>query len=198
MKKKVCLYLLIITIILTITGCFNVKNGNNTDNQNNNNVEEKTDNNDEQYDELFGGKESNPYYNNEKSIRNFVIKYNSNASNKVNKVEWTKNHTIAKLYFNDENCKINEHSERGYIITCEFNNGKSKVSTYDLILKDMIKIYNSNISEEEITNQMSNAKNNNGSSINITDNITIQYNYLEEPISIRAGDSYIIELILGK
>ena len=45
---------------------------------------------------------------------------------------------------------------------------------------------------------MSNAKNNNRSSINITDNITIQYNYLEEPISIRAGDSYIIELILGK
>lgn len=198
MKKKVCIYLLIITMILTITGCYNVESGNNSENQSNNNVEEKTDNNDEQYDELFGSKDSNPYYDNEKNIRDFVIKYNSNASNKVNKVEWTKNHTISKLYFDDENCKINDHSEKGYIMTCEFNNGKSKVSAYDLILKEMIKIYNSNVSEEEITSQMSNAKNSNMSIMNITDKITIRYNYLEEPISIRSGDSYIIELILGK
>ncbi len=198
MKKKVCLYLLVITMILTITGCYNVESGNNSENQSNNNVEEKTDNNDKKYDELFGSKDSNPYYDNEKNIRDFVIKYNSNASNKVNKVKWTKNHTIAKLYFDDENCKINDHSEKGYIITCEFNNGKSKVSAYDLILKEMIKIYNSNVSEEEITNQISNAKNSNMSIMNITDKITIRYNYLEEPISFRSGDSYIIELILGK
>lgn len=198
MKKKVCIYLLIITMILTITGCYNVESGNNSENQSNNNVEEKTDNNDKKYDELFGSKDSNPYYDNEKNIRDFVIKYNSNASNKVNKVKWTKNHTIAKLYFDDENCKINDHSEKGYIITCEFNNGKSKVSAYDLILKEMIKIYNSNVSEEEITNQISNAKNSNMSIMNITDKITIRYNYLEEPISFRSGDSYIIELILGK
>ena len=61
MKKKVCLYLLVITMILTITGCSNVESGNNTDNSNNNNMEAITDNNDEQYNELFGSKESNPY-----------------------------------------------------------------------------------------------------------------------------------------
>ena len=42
------------------------------------------------------------------------------------------------------------------------------------------------------------AKNNNMKVINIIDNVTIQYNYSKEAISIRSADSYIIEMIMGK
>ena len=155
-------------------------------------------NKNEENEQLFGKQENNAYYSNEKNIRNFVTDYNSKYSNKVTKVEWTKNHTIAQLYFNDENCKINDHSEKGYIITCEFNNGKAKVSDYDSILKNMIKMVDTNLDDNKIDTEMANAKDNNMKVINISDKITIQYNYLKEAVSIRAADSYIIELILGK
>ena len=153
-------------------------------------------NNDDKYSELFGEKDA--YYSNEKNIRDFVIKYNDSYSNKVNKVEWKNNHKIAQLYFDDENCKINDHSEMGYIFTCQFNNGKAKLSDYESILKDLIKTYDSSISDDIISSGMENGRNNNLKTVNITDKVTIEYNYASEPISIRSGDSYIIEMILGK
>ena len=102
------------------------------------------------------------------------------------------------LYFDDENCKINDHSEMGYIFTCQFNNGKAKLSDYESILKDLIKTYDSSISDDIISSGMENGRNNNLKTVNITDKVTIEYNYASEPISIRSGDSYIIEMILGK
>lgn len=147
--------------------------------------------------ELLGKQENNPYYDNEKNIRKFVLDYNKIANNKVNKVEWRKNHSIAQLYFNSESCKINDH-EKGFIITCEFNNGKARVGDFESILKDMIKTYDSSADDSKINIEFENAKNKNMEVISVLDKVTIKYNYLEEAISIRSGDSYIIELILGK
>ena len=151
---------------------------------------------DEDSKKLFGQQENNVYYAQEKNIRKFVLNYNKISNNKVNKVEWKNNHTLAYLSFESERCKINDH-EKGFIITCEFSNGQAKVADYESILKDMIKIYDSNTSDETINAAMASGKNNNNLA-NVSDKITIDYNYSKEAISIRSGDSYIIEMILGK
>ena len=146
--------------------------------------------------ELFG--DSKAYLDNEKNIRLFVIGYNSNSSNKIVKVEWMNNHTIAYLNFNDERCEINDHKEKGFIITCNFANGKEKLSSYESILLDMLKYKDNGFDLETAKSKLLEAKNNNMKIINITNNITIQYNYLKEAVGIRAADSYIIEMIIGK
>lgn len=151
---------------------------------------------DEDFEKLFGKQENNAYYNQEKNIRKFILNYNKISNNKVNKVEWKNNHTIAYLSFESERCKINDH-EKGFIITCEFSNGQAKAADYESILKDMIKTYDSNISDETINVAMESGKNNNNLA-NVSDKITVDYNYSKEAISIRSGDSYIIEMILGK
>lgn len=150
---------------------------------------------DEASEKLFGKQENNAYYDQEKNIRKFVLNYNKTANNKVNKVEWKSNHTIAYLSFESEKCKINDH-EKEFIITCEFNNGKAKVSDYESILKDMIEIHDSNISDETINHAMESGRINN-STANISEKITINYKYRQEANSIRSGDSYIIKMILG-
>lgn len=62
----------------------------------------------------------------------------------------------------------------------------------------MIKMVDANLDNKKIDTEIANAKDNNMKVINISDKITIQYNYLKEAVTIRSADSYIIELILGK
>lgn len=124
--------------------------------------------------------------------------YNKISDNKVNKVEWRNNHSIAWLSFNSEKCKINDHSEMDYIITCEFNNGKAKVSDYESIMNKMVKTYDSSISDDVINSAMENGRTNTSNVVNMTDKITIKYLYYEEQVSIKAKDTYIIEMIMSK
>lgn len=153
---------------------------------------------DEESEKLFGKQENNPYYDEEKNIRKFVLDYNKISDNKVNKVEWKNNHSIAWLSFNSEKCKINDHSEMDYIITCEFNNGKAKVSDYESIMNKMVKTYDSSISDDVINSAMENGRTNTSNVVNMTDKITIKYLYYEEQVSIKAKDTYIIEMIMSK
>ena len=62
----------------------------------------------------------------------------------------------------------------------------------------MIKMVDANLDNKKIDTEIANAKDNNMKVINISDKITIQYNYLKEAVTIRSADSYILELILGK
>ena len=196
-KKKIIvtavLWIFILIIGLTNNSTSNENISTNTTNSSNTS---EIDTNKEKEIELFGNNKA--YFDNEKNIRLFVIGYNNISSNKVIKVEWRNNHKMAYLKFNDETCEINDHNEKGFIITCNFADGKEKLSAYESILLDMLKSKINNIDIENAKSKLLEAKNNNMSVINITDNITIEYNYLKEAISLRAADSYIIKMIIGK
>lgn len=192
MKKRIFFAIIMFLFLFSATGCMDLEKYNNAQQSS---IEEKEEDKLDNV-ELFGEKDA--YYNHEKNIREYVINYNSKATNKVKKVNWKNNHTIAYLQFNDEQCKINDHSEMGYIFTCDFKNGQAKISDYESIFKDIILLADSNVSEDSINNSLAFARDNNLTVTNITDKITIKYSYIKDAVSISSGDRYIIELIIGK
>ena len=195
-KKKKIIVTAILWIFILIIGLTNDSPSNDSVSSNTTNSSNTSEIEMNKEIELFG--DNKVYLENEKNIRLFIIGYNNISSNKVVKVEWRNNHTMAYLNFNDERCEINDHKEKGFIISCNFDNGKEKINSYENILLDMLKSKENNIDIESAKAKMLEAKNNNMKVINIIDNVTIQYNYSKEAISIRSADSYIIEMIMGK
>lgn len=188
MKRKIIFFILVVFFTFSISGCSL------SEAEDNEQIIEQASEIDNV--EIFGEKENDIYYSNEKNIRQFVVDYNKFAVNKVHEVKWKNNHKIGYMYFDDESCKINDHTEQGFIITCEFKDGQAKVYDYESIFKDMIILSDNKVTEETIYNAFNSARNSTLTTTNITDNITIWYSYIKEKSAIKSADTYIIRLII--
>ena len=193
-KKRTMIILIVFFIILlTITGCGNQ----NTDvNNNNTNVNETKNDEETLKSEIFGDSEDkeNYYFNNEKTIRKFILSYNENAKTKVNKVEWKNNHQIAYVYFNEMSAKFNTGANVGFLIEFEFTNGKEMLNVYKEIIQDLILSFDSSITNEEFNESFNNAQINQYKATMITDNISITMHYSEEQVGYKSGDRYYIDI----
>lgn len=160
-----------------------------------NNIENK---NEEEYlrNELFGDKEgkNNPYFQNEKTIRKFVLEYNQNAKSKITKVEWHKNHQIANVKFDDFSAKLNSSSNVGFLVEFEFTNGKAIIGQYKEIIKELIYVFDSDLAEEKFNEAFNNANINQYTSVNVTNNISITMHYNENQVGYLSGDRYFIDI----
>lgn len=201
MKKMTLTILLCIVMVLGITGC-STDTPNKLDNKNNSSIEKQEEQKEEteELNAIFGDEEgkTNYYLNNEKTIRKFVTEYNIIASKKVSKVDWTKNHQIATLKFDDLSGKINTGSNVGFLIEFQFGDGKAKLNDYKLLIKDIFKTIDKSYSDDSFETAFNEAIKNEYKTIDINDNTSITIHYNEEPIGYLQGDIYFIDITSKK
>lgn len=150
----------------------------------------------EKLERIFGdtpGKE-NYFFDNEKTIRRFVTEYNKINTNKVSEVDWEKNHTIAKLKFNGMSARVLSGTSFGFLIECEFGNGKSKIDDYKVLVKNMVKVLDNSIQDNDFDEAFNEANKNNLKDIKINDNTWININYNEDQVGYLVGDYYFIDV----
>lgn len=195
-KKKINSIILIVFLVLlvTITGCGTQST--NIDNNKDTNIESTKNEDENLKSELFGDSEDkkNYYFNNEKTIRKFILSYNEFAKTKVNKVEWKNNHQIAYVYFNEMSAKFNTGGNVGFLIEFEFTNGKEMLNTYKEIIQDLILTFDSSIPKETFNESFNNAELNQYKPTMLTDNISITMHYSEEQVGYKSGDRYYIDI----
>ena len=147
---------------------------------------------DKKYESVLGKKDENPYYDNEKSIRNFVISYNENYDGQITRVDWRNNHTKAFIYFGDKSAEV--HSSDGMSLKFGFSNGKESVGDYDQIIKNIVLTLNyGNAMEDDIDAILAERKTQNGTS-NLSGGIHIEYLYTESQVGYQAADHYWITI----
>lgn len=138
------------------------------------------------------------YINNEKTIRRFVTEYNKINTNKVSEVDWEKNHTIAKLKFDGMSVRVLSGTSSGFLIQCEFGSGKTRVKDYKELVKNMVKVLDSSVKDEDFDEAFNEADMNNLKDIKINDNTWINVNYNEGQVGYLAGDYYFIDVTVKK
>lgn len=154
----------------------------------------------EKLERIFGdepGKE-NYFLEHEKTIRRFVTEYNKLYDNKVSEVDWEKNHTIARLKLEGMSVRVLSGTTSGFIIECEFSNGKARVNDYKNLLNNMIKVLDKTIEDNVFENAFNEANKNNLKDIKITDNSWININYNKDAVGYLVGDYYFIDVTVKK
>lgn len=149
-----------------------------------------------QLEKIFGYEEGqkNYYLDNEEKIRKFVIEYNKSNDNKVNEVKWEKNHTIARLKFDDMSARVLSNTESGFIVECEFSNGKNQINKYKELLKNISKVLDNNINDEAFNTAFQEADKEQLKDIKITENSFININYNKDAVGFLSADYYFLEL----
>lgn len=150
----------------------------------------------EKLERIFGDEpnKTNYFLENESTIRRFVTEYNKANQNKVSEVDWEKNHTIATLKFDGMSARVLSKTSSGFLIECEFKDGKAKVDDYKKLVFDMIKILDNAIQEKEFEDAFKEANNNNLKDIKINDNVLININYNKDSIGFLPADYYFIDV----
>lgn len=149
-----------------------------------------------QLEKIFGYEEGekNYFLDNEEKIRKFVTEYNKSNDNKVNEVKWEKNHTIARLKFDNMSARVLSNTESGFIVECEFNNGKNQVNQYKELLKNIGKVLDKNINDELFNTAFQEADKEQLKDIKITENSFININYNKDAVGFLSADYYFLEL----
>lgn len=146
-----------------------------------------------EYEKLLGKVDNNPFYENEKKIRKFVTEYNELSNIDITSIEWKNNHKIANVKFQAGSGKLNSDAyENSFLLEFEFADGKNKIDSYEKIFRDVIKVFDLTVSDLEIENAFIEARESKVSKIR--EGISIKYNYIEEQIGYKQGDTYIIEM----
>lgn len=133
-------------------------------------------------------------FENEKLIRKFVLAYNNLSSNKIIEVNWKNNHQISNVSFGNMNAKLNSGSSLGFLVEFEFGTGKEMIESYKSVIKDMVLVFDSSVSEETFNQAFENADTNQYKETNITDNIIIKMHYSKDQVGYASGDRYYIDL----
>lgn len=151
---------------------------------------------DELKSELFGDSDdkTNYFFNNEKTIRKFVLAYNENANIKITNVDWVNSHSIADVKFDNMSARLNSGTDNGFLIEFEFTNGEKMINQYKEVIKDLIFVFDSNVQEDTFNEAFNNAQTNQHNPINVTDNISIKMHYSKEQVGYKSGDRYYIDI----
>ena len=137
---------------------------------------------------------TNPYAKQEKTIRKFVSEFNEISDTQVTDIEFRKNHTIAYLVvdgFEELSIKVNDHSELGFFFTLEFSNGTAVLEKYENLMRDIVKVFDSNV---DIGEKFQEASTNQRTVVNLSDDISVEYHYIKDAVGFQAADTYIITL----
>lgn len=146
--------------------------------------------------DLFGDSDdkANYFFDNEKTIRKFVLAYNEKANVKITNVTWTNNHKIANIRFDNMQAKFNTGSDTGFLIEFEFGNGKEMINNYKVLIKDIILTFDSDVQEDKFNESFNNALTNQQLLIKVTDNISISVHYSKDQVGYKSGDRYYIDI----
>ena len=106
----------------------------------------------------------------------------------------TKNHQISNVTIGNMNAKLNSGSSLGFLVEFEFGNGKETIDLYKSVIKDMILVFDSSVSEETFNKAFETANANQYKEINVTDNIIIKMHYSKDQVGYASGDRYYIDL----
>lgn len=196
--KKWWFWVIVILIVFSLLFTKNDDTlSNNETIEKNNNI----DNNEEQMkeelkSELFGDSDEkeNYFFNNEKTIRTFVLAYNKKANAKITNVDWRNNHQMADIKFDIMSAIFNTGSDVGFLIEFEFGNGKEMINQYKELIKDIIFTFDSNVQEESFNASFNNAHSNQYNPSKVTDNITITIHYSKDQVGYKSGDRYYIDI----
>ena len=137
---------------------------------------------------------TNPYAEDEATIRKFVDEFNAISDTPVTDIEFIKNHTIAYLVvdgFEGLSIKVNDHSEMGFFFTFEFSNGTAMLEQYENLMRDIVKVFDSDV---DVGEKFQEANTNQRTIVNLSDNITVEYHYIKDAVGYQAADTYIITL----
>ena len=137
---------------------------------------------------------TNPYAEDEATIRKFVDEFNAISDTPVTDIEFRKNHTIAYLVvdgFEGLSIKVNDHSEMGFFFTFEFSNGTAMLEQYENLMRDIVKVFDSDV---DVGEKFQEANTNQRTIVNLSDNITVEYHYIKDAVGYQAADTYIITL----
>lgn len=195
--KKIFLCLLSVVTLFILTGCSeSVPNESETNITEENNSSIVQTEESELKSELFGDSDDkkNYYFNNEKTIRKFVLAYNEKANVKITNVEWKNNHKIADIRFDNMSAKFNTGSDVGFLIEFEFENGKEMINQYKELIKDIIFTFDSNVQEDTFNESFNNAQSNQYNPSKVTDNIAITMHYSKDQVGYKSGDRYYIDV----
>lgn len=138
--------------------------------------------------------EKNPYADNEQVIRKFVEHYNKQNKQQITDIEWKNNHTIANISFDDKFGYVNTGRAPIFTVEFEFTNGIELVDTYDEIIKNIISVLESTLTDSEIIDAIQQAKNNDQQYIRLGNNTSIQYHYVESAVGFQSGNRYMISI----
>ena len=137
---------------------------------------------------------TNPYAEDEATIRKFVDEFNAISDTPVTDIEFIKNHSIAYLVvdgFEGLSIKVNDHSEMGFFFTFEFSNGTAMLEQYENLMRDIVKVFDSDV---DVGEKFQEANTNQRTIVNLSDNITVEYHYIKDAVGYQAADTYIITL----
>ena len=196
-KKRNIIIIVGVIIILSVLYNIGTENNSNKPSENSENIQNKTQSEEDKLkSELFGDKEdkTNYYFENEKTIRKFVLAYNEKSLNKIAEVNWKNNHQISNISINNMSAKLNSGSSLGFLVEFEFGNGKEMIESYKSVIKDMVSVFDSNVSEETFNQAFENANTNQYKETNITENIIIKMHYSKDQVGYASGDRYYIDL----